>query len=78
MFYIINCVAILLLCSEYKLQYSGKDLKNISLPPSFGLNEEFLGKVLLDVFLKFVWTVTMSPTAYHPFFVTNYNVLPLL
>ena len=66
MFYIINYVAILL-CSEYKLPYDGKDLENISLPPSFGLNEEFLGKVLLDVFLKFVWTVSMSPTAYHPF-----------
>ena len=66
MFYIINCVAILL-CSEYKLPYDGKDLENISLPPSLGLNEEFLGKVLLDVFFKFVWTVTMSPTAYHPF-----------
>ena len=77
MFYITNCVATLL-CSEYKLPYDGKDLENISLLPSFGLNEEFLGKVLLDVFLKFVLTLTMSPIAYHPFFVTNYNVLPLL
>ena len=77
MFYIINCVAILL-CSEYKLPYDGKDLENISLLRSFGLNEGFLGKVLLDVFLKFVLTLTMSPIAYHPFFVTNYDVLPLL
>lgn len=77
MFYIINCVAILL-CSEYKLPYDGKDLENISLPPSFGLNEEFLGKVLLDVFFKIFLDSYYVANCVSSIFVTNYNVLPLL